>query len=83
MGVVCVMYGAEERRIQGFGGEIREKETTWKVDLDGTMVRGCTMDLKEIDAEDVGWIDLACDRDKWRSLLNAGMDPFHGMQGIS
>jgi hypothetical protein len=74
MGGACGTYGTEERRIQGFGGEIRGKETTWKVDLDGRLVRGCTMDLKEIDAEDVGWIDLACDRDKWRALANAAMD---------
>jgi len=24
------MFGGEERRIHGFGGEISEKETTWK-----------------------------------------------------
>jgi hypothetical protein len=28
------------------------------------------MDLKEIGWKDVDWIDLAQDRDKWRSLVN-------------
>ena len=71
---VCGTCGAEERRIEGFDGEIRGKETTWKVDLDGREVRGCTMDLKQIDTKSVGWTDLACGRDKWRALVNAGMD---------
>jgi hypothetical protein len=45
MGGACGTYGAEEKRTQGFDGEIRGKETTWKVDLDGRIVRGCMMDL--------------------------------------
>jgi len=31
------------------------------------------MDLQEIGSEDVDWIDLAQDRDKWPILLNALM----------
>ena len=30
MGGACSTYGGEERCIQGFGGETRGKETTWK-----------------------------------------------------
>jgi hypothetical protein len=30
MGGACSAYGGEERRIQGFGGETRGKETTWE-----------------------------------------------------
>jgi len=30
MGGACSAYGDEERRIQGFGGETRGKETTWE-----------------------------------------------------
>ena len=30
LGKTCSMYGGEERCIQGFGGEIWGKETTWK-----------------------------------------------------
>jgi len=26
----CSAYGAEDRRVQGFGGETRGKETTWE-----------------------------------------------------
>jgi len=47
MGGACSTYGAEKRRIQGFGGEIRGKEITWKVDLDRRKLRDCTMDVKK------------------------------------
>ena len=30
MGVACSTYGGHERSIQGFGGETRGKEATWK-----------------------------------------------------
>jgi len=30
MGGTCSGCGGEERRIQGFGGQTRLKETTWK-----------------------------------------------------
>jgi hypothetical protein len=30
MGGVCSAYGVEESRIQGFGGEIWDRETTWE-----------------------------------------------------
>jgi hypothetical protein len=30
MGVACSTYGREERPVQCFGGEKREKETTWE-----------------------------------------------------
>ena len=30
MGGACGTYGGEVRYIQGFGGETRGKETTWK-----------------------------------------------------
>jgi hypothetical protein len=29
--VACRAYGVEERCIQDFGGEIRGKETTWRI----------------------------------------------------
>jgi hypothetical protein len=32
------------------------------------------MDLQEVGWEDMDWIDLALDRDRWRALLNAVMD---------
>jgi hypothetical protein len=30
MGGACSVYGGEERRIQGFGGETWEKDTIWE-----------------------------------------------------
>jgi len=30
MGGTCVSYGGEQRCLQGFGGEILDKETVWK-----------------------------------------------------
>jgi hypothetical protein len=31
------------------------------------------MDLREIERDDMDWIDLAQDRDKWRALVNTVM----------
>jgi hypothetical protein len=33
------------------------------------------LDLVEMEWGDVGWIRLAQDRDKWRALVNAVMNP--------
>jgi hypothetical protein len=40
---------------------------------------GCTcyiieMDLREIGWNDMGWSDLAEDRDQWRALVNTAMN---------
>ena len=51
----------------------RKEKTNWKVHLEERTVLGCRMDLKQIDTEAVGWIELACDRDKWRALVNPGV----------
>jgi hypothetical protein len=37
-------------------------------------VNNIKMDLREIGWVDVDWIDLAQDRDKWRTLVNAVMN---------
>jgi len=34
----CSAYGGEERRIQGFGGETCEKETTWEIQAHGKII---------------------------------------------
>ena len=42
------------------------------------------MDLKEVGCEDMGWIDVAQDRNGWRALVDAVMNfGFPKMQGIS
>ena len=58
--------------IQGIGGETRGKESRsrprrrWKDNI--------KMRLKEIWREDMDWIDVAQDKDKWRALVNAVMN---------
>jgi hypothetical protein len=37
-------------------------------------VNNIKMDLGEIDWGGMGWIDLAQDRDQWRSLVNTAMN---------
>jgi hypothetical protein len=32
------------------------------------------MDIREVGWEDMNWIDLAQDRDRWRALVNAVMN---------
>jgi hypothetical protein len=32
------------------------------------------MDLREIELDDMNWIDLAQDRDQWRALVNTVMN---------
>jgi hypothetical protein len=53
--------------------ETRGKETTWK-----TQARrwddNIKMDCQEVGCEDMDWIDLAWDRDRWLVLMNAIMN---------
>jgi hypothetical protein len=34
------------------------------------------MDIREVGWEDMNWIELAQDRDRWRVLVNAVMNPW-------
>jgi hypothetical protein len=62
----------EERCKQVFGGKPQEKRPLgrsrrrWKDSI--------KMDLQEMGYEDMDWIYLAQDRDRWRALVNAVMN---------
>jgi hypothetical protein len=40
----------------------------------GRWVNNIKMDLREIGWTDMGWIDLAQDRNRWRALVNKAMN---------
>jgi len=71
MGGACSTYGGEERRIQGFGGKpagkrpIGRPRSGWENNI--------KIDLQEVGCRSMGWVELAQDRDRWRSLVNAVM----------
>ena len=71
MGGTCSTYWAGKRCVQGFGGKICGKETTWKTQA--YMEDDIKMDLQEVECEGMEWIELAQDRGRWRSLVNAVM----------
>jgi len=72
MGGACSAYEGEERRIEGFGGEI------WGQDPLGRPRRkweyNIKMDPQEVGCEGMDWIDLAPDRDRWGALVYAIMN---------
>jgi hypothetical protein len=42
------------------------------------------MDVQEVGCEDMDWIELAQDTDRWRALVNTVMNfGFHKIRGIS
>jgi hypothetical protein len=66
------MWG-EERCIQGLVGKPEGKRPLgrprhrWEDNI--------KMDLQKVGCEDMDWIDLAHDRDSWRSILSGGNEP--------
>jgi hypothetical protein len=71
MGRAWSRNARDEECIQDNGGKARRKETT------GRPQRRCVdnikIDVREVGWDDVGWIDLAQDRDQWRALVNTVM----------
>jgi len=68
MGGACSAYGGEESLIQGFGGEIWGKGTTWEPRR--RWEDNVKMVLQEVGYGGMDWIELAQDRDRWRALVN-------------
>jgi len=56
------MYLRQERCIQGFGGETRGKETTWKIWH--RWEYASKIDLKEVGWTGMDWITMVWDRDR-------------------
>jgi len=71
MGGACSTYGGEERCIQGFGGEILSKMTTWN--KMSWLRRNIKIDPKEIGWDAMDWINLAHDKGRCQALLNRVM----------
>ena len=72
MGGACSAYGGEERRIQGLVGKPEGKRPLgrprhrWENNI--------KMDHQEVRCGDMDWIELAQNRDRERSLVNAVMN---------
>jgi len=72
MGGICSTYGLQERRIQCFGWKPEGMRPFGRPRL--RWAYNIKMDLQEVVCGAKKWIDLAQDRDKWRSLVNAVMN---------
>ena len=70
-GVFMVLVGKLERK-----RPLGRRRHTWEDNI--------KMDLKEVGCGDMEWIELAQDRERWRSRGNAVMNPrVQNKQGIS
>jgi len=71
MGGTCSAYGEEERRRVLVGKPegkrpLERPRCRWENNI--------KMDLQEVECGGMDWIELAQDRDRWRTLLNAVMN---------
>jgi hypothetical protein len=77
---MLVVY-LQERCIQVLGGKTRWKETTWKTRR--RWEDNIKMHLQEVKWRGMDWIPLAQDNDRWRALVNAVVNRFHRIRGIT
>jgi hypothetical protein len=66
----CSTYGGRERCTQELGGETLGKATTWETH-DGRIILKWI--FKKWDGG-MDWIELAKDRDRWRTVVNVVMN---------
>jgi hypothetical protein len=64
LGGACSTYGGKERFLQGVGGETWGNETTEDSGVDGRIILRWILSTLDVGME---WIDLAQDRDRWRT----------------
>jgi len=63
--------GGDERCIQGFGEKLEKKDPLEDSGLDGRIILRWNFG---IGVGDMNWIDLAQERDRWWSCVNAVMN---------
>ena len=68
----CGTHGREEIYIQGFGWETCRKELLLRPGCDGKMM--CKMGTREIGWEDINWIKVTQNRDKWLAVVKMVMN---------
>jgi len=73
MGRECGKHGVQETCVQGFGGKPEGKRSIGKKPR-RKWEHGIKIDCQNLD-EGIDLIDLAQDRDKWRTLVNAVIEP--------
>jgi len=72
MGWTCSAYGKKRGVYRVLVGKIERKRPLgrprckWDDNI--------KMDFQKVGYEDMDWIELAQDRDRWRALVNAGMN---------
>jgi len=73
MGLACSAYGEEERGCIGsWWGNRRERDHWGNLGVDGWIILGWIFIKCNVGAME--WIELAQDRDSWRTLVSAVMN---------
>ena len=70
--MACSTYGGEWRHIQGLWGNLRESDHLGDPGIDGRIILRWL--YRKWDGWGMDWFDLAQDRDRWLTLVNAVMN---------